>query len=458
MTKKYEKALFIFHRDLRLEDNTTLLETLDLSKTVIACFIFTPEQIESNPYKGMPALQFMIESLQDLDLALQNRGSKLYIFYGHPEEVVEKLIIQEKIDLCAFNKDVTPYSQKRDKKIEKTALSLGVSCLSMHDAFLHDPETCVKSDGKPYTIFTPFYKTMLKASVNPPRANHYKNFAHHKIALDEGSHFFSKILTETKVQQKGGRTQALKILKHLEKFSHYKETRDIPDLDATTHLSPHMKFTTVSPREVFYGIEDKIGPESDLARSLFWRDFFSVIALRFPHVFKGAFHEKFDQLKWQNDPLLFKKWCQGNTGFPIVDAGMRQLNETGFMHNRLRMIVGSFLVKDLHIHWHEGEKYFAKHLIDYDPAVNNGNWQWVASTGCDAQPYFRIFNPWLQGLKFDPEADFIKKYIPELKNVPAKIIHNWNKEENWIFCQEYPKPIIDHSIESAKALKAYKAI
>lgn len=221
-------------------------------------------------------------------------------------------------------------------------------------------------------------------------------------------------------------------------------------------LSAHNKFGTCSIREVYYAIADTFSKEHTLIRELYWRDFFTHVAWNFPYVFGESFHKKFDKLKWSTNAKAFKAWCDGKTGFPVVDAAMRQLNSTGYMHNRARLIVSSFLTKDLHIDWRLGEKYFAQKLVDYDPAVNNGNWQWSASTGCDAQPYFRIFNPWLQQKKFDPICAYIKEWVPELKSVDTKIIHNWFDQAKQI--NGYPLPIVDHSVEAKIALSYYKKI
>jgi deoxyribodipyrimidine photo-lyase len=252
--------------------------------------------------------------------------------------------------------------------------------------------------------------------------------------------------------------EALKILKKLSSFSQYQKLRDFPAEEFSTSLSPYMKFTVCSPREVYYAICDRLSSRHELIRALYWRDFFTCIAFFFPHVFKSSFNPKFDKLKWSNNKKAFERWCEGTTGFPIVDAGMRELNTTGYMHNRVRMITASFLIKDLHIDWRWGEKYFAQNLIDYDPAVNNGNWQWVASTGCDAQPYFRIFNPWSQQKKFDADCLYIKRWVPELEKVPIKNIHGWYDEKLRTGSTNYPEPMIDHSEEAPIALNAYRAL
>jgi deoxyribodipyrimidine photo-lyase len=448
-----ERALFIFRRDLRLEDNTALLFALKNAKEVILAFIFTPEQIDHNPYRSDRSLQFMIESLEDLTQEIEKKKGKLYLFFGHPEEIVEKCIQTEKVEGVFVNRDYTPYSIQRDQKIESVCKKHKIIFQSFNDALLHPPEETVKADGKPYTIFTPFYRNALRLKVAHPTSNHNTHYYRAPIPFAKDSSLYEKILSKRSAQQEGGRNAALKILKNLHTFSNYSHLRDFPSEEKSTHLSPHLKFTTISPRELYYAIEKHFGPDSDLIRSLFWRDFFTSIAFHFPRIFKGAFKTEFDRLTWSNEKKTFHLWCEGKTGFPIVDAGMRELNQTGFMHNRVRMIAASFLVKDLHIDWRWGEKYFAQTLIDYDPAVNNGNWQWVASTGCDAQPYFRIFNPWNQQSKFDPECLYIKHWIPELSSFSPKEIHSWQAEKHR---SSYPYPIIDHSKESKLTLEQYK--
>ncbi|MGR3912081.1 MAG: deoxyribodipyrimidine photo-lyase [Candidatus Rhabdochlamydia sp.] len=453
MQHHFKKSLFIFHRDLRLEDNTALLFALNHSETVIPCFIFTPEQVENNPYKSVKALQFMIESLEDLDEALHKNHSKLYLFYGKSHEIVARCIEELHIDAVFFNQDYTPYSQKRDAAIQAVCDDHHISCLSFEDLLLHPIQQTLKSDGSPYVVFTPFYHNASSFPVNLPDHTAFSHYYNKPISFAKTKAFYQSILPSRSTQQKGGRKEALNILTKLKKGV---VTTPIYLNQPVTHLSPHLKFTTVSVREVYFALKHSQQDHSSLIRSLYWRDFFLSIAFHFPHVFTSSFHQEFNNLKWKDDLDLFQKWCEGKTGFPIVDAGMRELNATGLMNNRARMIAASFLVKDLHLSWQWGEKYFAQHLIDYDPSVNNGNWQWVASTGCDRQPYFRIFNPWLQQKKFDPDALYIKEWIPELQEVPLSHIHTWYTSYNSYFDSSYPMPCVDHKRESQIALHAYQ--
>jgi deoxyribodipyrimidine photo-lyase len=456
MEKRFRRALFIFRRDLRLEDNTGLIFSLKNADEVIPCFIFTPEQIEKNPYRSNHCLQFMIESLEDLEDQLRKQKGKLFLFYEKVEKCVEKCIEKLGVDVVVVNRDYTPYSCRRDQKINSFCKKFKVAFHSFEDLLLHPPEETRKSDGSPYTVFTPFFRNASKLEVSPCTSNRYANYYSRSIPFATDSSLYKQILPKRTKQANGGRKAGLAILKNLKDFSDYKEVRDFPEKNGTTHLSAHLKFTTCSSREVYHAVKQQLGKKSDLIRSLYWRDFFTSIAFYFPKVFKGAFHDNFDRIRWGYKNENFKRWCDGKTGFPIVDAGMREMNQTGFMHNRVRMIVASFLVKDLHIDWRWGEKYFAQTLIDYDPAVNNGNWQWCASTGCDAQPYFRIFNPWSQQAKFDPDCKYIKQWLPELAPVSCKAIHEWYLEENQNPSIGYPIPIVDHAIEAKKTLESYK--
>jgi deoxyribodipyrimidine photo-lyase len=457
LNKKFEKSVFVFRRDLRLTDNTGLIHALQMSKHVIPIFIFDPNQInKKNIYKSNNALQFMIDSILGLEEQLKNNRAKLYTFYGNPDKVVEKLITQEKIAALFVNQDYTPYSKSRDAKIKNVCSKHKVAFHEFHDLLLTNPNKILKKDGKPYAVFTPFFRRALLEDIPDIIECPGKNFYKQKISgAGKIESICKKILPQRNSNVfDGGRKLGLKILKDIKRFKDYKSEHDFPGLNATTKLSAHNKFGTVSIRQTYHTIRKNLGKNHPLIRQLFWRDFFTHIAFHFPHVFGNAFHEKYNSIKWENNLIKFKAWCDGKTGFPIIDAGMRELNQTGFMQNRVRMIVASFLVKDLHIDWRLGEKYFATKLVDYDPSVNNGNWQWSASTGCDAQPYFRIFNPWIQQKKFDRQCSYIKKWIPELKNLDAKIIHNPLKLK--MNKTTYPNPIIDHKKERLVTLKLFK--
>lgn len=459
-TSSYHRALFIFRRDLRLEDNTGLIAALKKSDSVIPCFIFDPQQVTSrNKFRSLYAVQFMIESLIDLKNQVAQRKGKLFIFYGSPDAVVKKLLPRYDIDLVCMNRDYTPYSTARDQRIAKVCALRKIACEFYDDVLLHAPGVVTKKDNKPYTIFTPFFKRAMRIKVATPQPLPAGKFFTKKFE-GERAVLLTKLMSplHKNIFVHGGRAESLKILNNLEKFVHYARERDIPSLEKTTGLSAYLKFGTCSIREAYGAMVKTLGPHHPLVRQLYWRDFFTQIASYFPHVFGAPFYSKYQSIVWQNDKKKFAAWCQGQTGFPLVDAGMRQLNATGFMHNRVRMIVASFLVKDLHIDWRWGERYFATKLVDYDPSVNNGNWQWAASTGCDSQPYFRIFNPWLQQKKFDRDCVYIKRWVPELRPFEPKIIHTWYKRSKTVK-SAYPAPLVDHNQESRCAKTMYlKAI
>lgn len=458
MKKNYSLGLFIFHRDLRLEDNMGLNKALEECAAVIPCFIFDPIQVSNrNEYKSDNAIQFMITSLKELAQHLKKKKGSLYLFHGDTKKIVKKLFKDVSINAVYSNHDYTPFSLKRDEAIKKLCIQHEIDYIQTSDALLTQPNEVVTTSGTPYQVFTPFFKKARRRKIPQPVTKKGPHFYTKKIPGSAKNSTYKKILKKENkdILVKGGRKEALNILKKLSDFKDYTKTRDYPAIP-TTHLSAHNKFGTVSIREVFHAIQDTLGSTHSLIQQLFWRDFFYHVAYNSPFVFGQAYHKKFNKLKWDTNKKAFKAWCEGKTGFPIVDAGMRQLNTIGWMHNRTRMIVGSFLTKDLHITWLWGEKYFAQNLVDYDPCVNNGNWQWTASTGCDAQPYFRIFNPWTQQKKFDPECIYIKEWIPELKNIDNKTIHSWYKSTEAI--KNYPKPIVDHDKERKIALQRYRKV
>ncbi len=436
---RYNTALFLFRRDLRLIDNTALNAALRSAERVIAGFVFDGRQINPHPYQSQPALGFMVQALADLAAQFQAMGTDLALFQGSPVQVIGDLCRQHNIQAVFINRDYTPFSRQRDAEIAKLCQQLQITLHSLPDALLTEPEQALKQDGSAYKVFTAFYNNAKKIPVASPQA-----LAEGYFLRVASTATLDSIAVSGKGFAQGGRTAGLQKLARLTDCANYALERDFPALSATSQLSAHLKFGTVSVREVFYMLIQQFGAEHPLLRQLYWRDFMTHIAYHFPKVFGHAFIDKFDNLVWDNDLVYFQAWTDGQTGFPIVDAGMRELNATGLMHNRVRMITATFLVKYLRISWQWGERYFAQHLLDYDPCVNNGNWQWAASTGCDAQPYFRIFNPWLQQQKYDPKGDYLYRWLPELRSVPIKTLHQWQHRHYGDF---YPAPIVDHSAE-----------
>jgi deoxyribodipyrimidine photo-lyase len=454
--KSNTRSLHIFRRDLRLNDNTALNAALASSQEVVTCFIFNDAQVGEHKHRSANGLCFMIESLEELAGEIEERGGRLLFLHGEPSEVVRKVIADLSINAVFFNKDYTPFSRKRDDAIARVCAESGVFCHQSSDALLCEPSAFGKDDGKPYTVYTPFFKRASKESVSAPARLASGTFAKpgSSLTLVDPRSFWPEQSAPHRVSV-GGRSGALTILQGLSSYKNYEEERNLPALKGTTLLAPHHKFGTVSIREVYHAVADTLGVGHTLIREIYWRDFFTHIAWHFPHVFGHAFHRHYDAIAWSKDMKLFNAWCEGRTGFPIVDAGMRELVATGFMHNRVRMIVASFLVKDLHLSWRWGEAFFARHLTDYDPCVNNGSWQWAASTGCDAQPYFRIFNPWLQQKRFDEECIYIKRWIPELKSLTPKAIHALGDPEA-PRPERYPQPIVEHSLQKIRAEEMFR--
>lgn len=454
MTTKFENGLFIFRRDLRIIDNNGLNLLNERCKNIFTIFIFTPEQVgNGNKYKSDNSVQFMIESLQDLSTQISKAGGHLYTFYGHNDKIVADCIKAFDINVVCFNLDITPYAKERDEKIIKLCEHMKTYVMYDYDYYLHEPGTIVNGSGEPYQKFTPFYQTCLKNKVESPagpRKIHFKRSEAHipnKISLEQAFKNFTKENPDILVH--GGRPEAIKTLKTAVRTqTNYPKTHNELDKQ-TTQLSAYLKFGCISIREAYKALHGK----RDIIRQLIWRDFYANILYSFPHVLGHAMKQKYNKVNWHHNTNWFKAWCDGDTGFPVVDAGMRQLNKTGYMHNRARLIVASFLTKTLLIDWRDGEEYFASKLTDYDPASNNGNWQWVASTGADSQPYFRIFNPWEQAKNFDPDCEYIKKWVPELADVPDKDILNWETEFNNYKDTKYPKPIVDYKKQKDLALK-----
>jgi deoxyribodipyrimidine photo-lyase len=443
-------AIHWFRADLRLGDNTALHAACREAEGVIPVFIFDPLILKASD-TGAPIVGFMLECLRALEKDVHAAGGKLIFRHGPPEREMERLLRETKADGLFFNRDYEPMARKRDEVVTKMAQSLSVEVRSFEDGVVHEPNAILKDDGTPYRVFTPYSnvwrrkaqaKVLAKASF-PKRSR----FKHPKsLALPSAKKLGFKV--EIPLPPAGEQNA----LKQLHRFCardvlHYASMRDIPALGATSRLSPHIRLGTISPRTVVAAAENAAAKHEMASRhvevfigELIWRDFYRQILWHFPHVATGCFRPQYDALQWENNDRQFKAWCEGRTGFPIVDAGMRQLNQTGWMHNRVRMIVAMFLTKDLLISWQWGERYFMQKLLDADLANNNGGWQWSAGTGTDAQPWFRIFNPTAQAAKFDPEGKYIHHFVPEVDT------------------RKYPSPIVDHARQRLKTLAMFKRI
>lgn len=448
----------IFRRDLRLEDNTALCNALSLSNKVTPIFIFDPRQIgPKNRFLSHPALFFMRESLTELEDQLEKIQSKLHYGYGEAEAVITDLLQTKQFDAVFFNRDYTPFSRERDLAIQQACKTHHVACNEYHDLLLiGDPAELLTANSTPYRIFGAFFKAAArhtptqkpqplpdtsplrgsKTITLPPKIQEPK-----EIKFERALH----------LHVHGGSTHAKKQLAQLIEQKNYTVTRNIP-AHKTTLLSAHNKFGTLSVREAVKAISTTLGPSHELIRQLYWRDFFSYLVYHYPESLKNSARPTYEPKKWSNSTKAFTAWCEGKTGIPIIDAGMRELNESGYVHNRVRMLAASFLVKNLGIDWRTGAQYFAQKLTDYDPSVNAGNWQWISSTGYDAQPYFRVFNPWLQQKKFDPECRYIKLWVPELRPFAPAQIHNPKSNYSTI----YPAPLVDILSSSRAYIQSHK--
>ena len=455
------KGLFIFRRDLRLTDNTALLKACKECDKIYTIFIFTPEQVtDKNKFKSNISVAFMISALTELAKEIRLKGGQLTTLFGENDDVVNKCISTWGIDTVYWNRDYTPYAKKRDETLVKICERNNVDVSVSEDYYLNPPDSILTGGGTSYLKYTPYMNKAMASGWPTPSTTRVQFLSKSTKKIGSmGIHLkdaFSEFVdTDQVLVETFKREKALEILKKHAKFKDYDATRN--DLaDQTTRLSAPIKFGIVSIREVAKAFKTN----KALIKQLIWRDFYAQILNAEPDVLGSALKEKYNKIKWPGSHSHFVKWCQGMTGFPIVDAGMRELNKTGYMHNRARLIVASFLIKTLLIDWQKGEKYFATQLVDYDPASNNGNWQWVASTGADSQPYFRIFNPWSQSKEHDPDAIYIKKWVSELRDVPVKCIHTWNEcsSKKEFKNVDYPSPIVDYKEQREKALKMYTLV
>jgi len=465
MSDKYENGLFIFRRDLRVIDNNGLNKANQICKNIYPIFIFTPEQVsDENQFKSKNAVQFMIESLEDLSRQIKDANAtshtNLLCFYGDNDAIISYLISELNINVVCFNVDYTPYAIKREQDIISLCERNNVDVVYDHDYYLHIFGTILNASGNTYQKFTPYYNAAVKIPIKPPAGLKKIHFAStlnkvlkYSISLDDAMNkCVGNINPDILVN--GGRENAIKqiqLFNTSKNVGNYSKIRNNV-FQSTSQLSAYIKFGCISIREIY-----KIFKYNhDFIRQLFWRDFYATILYAFPQVLGSAMKSKYNKIKWNHNSNWFKKWCDGNTGFPIVDAGMRQLNKTGYMHNRARLIVMSFFIKTLILDWRLGEKYFATRLTDYDPASNNGNIQWVMGGGSDSNPFFRIFNPWRQTAEHDANCEYIKKWIPELSEVPIKDILKWETEWKHYKNCGYVKPMVNYLIQKELVLKLYR--
>jgi len=425
---KQKVAVFWFRRDLRLDDNLGLFRALESKFPVIPLFIFDEDILDNLPKKD-PRVGFIHESLSKINDELNKIESSLLVKKGKTVAIWESIIQDFDVKEVFFNKDYEPYAIKRDLAISQLLETNKIKSFSFKDQVIFEEMEITKADGLPYTVYTPYKNKWLEK---------YKSMApvQEMDASILFSNFYKSNFSFPTLEQIGFEESAIKVVPHNLKFvGNYHETRDFPALDTTSYLSPHLRFGTVSIRKLVNWAFHK----NDVFLSeLIWREFFMQILFSFPKVVSNNFKSSYDGIQWLNKEEDFKRWCSGTTGYPMVDAGMRQLNETGYMHNRVRMVVASFLCKHLLINWQWGEAYFAEKLLDYELSANVGNWQWAAGTGCDAAPYFRVFNPEIQLKRFDEKGIYIRKWIKE-------------------FDLGYGKPMVDHAFARDRAIATYKA-
>ncbi|WP_443945884.1 cryptochrome/photolyase family protein [Pedobacter sp. AW1-32] len=423
-------SIFWFRRDLRIEDNAGLYHALKSENPVLPLFIFDRNILDKLP-KDDARVTFIYETIQTLKEKFRKLGSDVLIKYGKPEKIWQEILKEYQVEAVFTNHDYEPYGRERDDAMSEFLSSERITFKTFKDQVIFEKGEILKADKTPYTVFTPFYK-QWHAKLNDfylkpyPTKKYIKNIfqtKHLPCPTLKEMHFENSAVDFPKISYKS-------------KLDNYAKERDFPALDSTTHIGLHLRFGTLSVRKA---AADAIENKSLVWLSeLAWREFYMTIIWHFPYAAFDSFKKQYDKIKWRNNEDEFKAWCKGETGYPIVDAGMRQLNETGWMHNRVRMVVASFLSKHLLIDWRWGEAYFAEKLLDYEMASNVGGWQWAAGSGNDAAPYFRVFNPELQTKKFDPKFEYIKKWVPEFGT------------------KKYAQPIVEHTFARERVLKVFK--
>lgn len=425
--------IFWFRRDLRLHDNAGLYRALRSGNPVLPIFIFDKNILDDLEDKQDARVSFIYDTIVELDSRLREMGSHLLVFHDTPDAVFGSLLNTEKIGTVFCNEDYEPYARERDDRIASFLKAHQAEFLSFKDQVIFSKSEVLKDDGKPYTVFTP-YSRKWKALINPFFESSYPVEKYYNAFIREAGKPVPT-LDSLGFQRSDQQIPSQRVPEDI--IAEYDKTRDFPGINGTSRMGLHLRFGTISIREL---MRKSKSLNHVYTNELIWREFYQMILWHFPHVGKGlAFKPDYDKIRWRNNQAEFEAWCQGRTGYPLVDAGMRQLNETGFMHNRVRMVTASFLAKHLLIDWRWGEEYFAVKLLDFDLAPNNGGWQWAAGSGCDAAPFFRIFNPALQAKRFDKDGSYVRTWVPEYGTAA------------------YPEPIVDHNSARERCLSVYRA-
>lgn len=472
---RFSKSLCWFRRDLRLEDQAALSRALEQSGQVYCAFVFDTDILDALANKQDRRVEFIWHCVDELRMKLEQLGGALHVLYGKAEELVPGLAKQLGVEAVFCNRDYEPKACRRDQAVAEQLQLMGIDLHSSKDQVIFEGAEILNGTGSPYAVFTPYKNAWLKRLSEADYRGHdthrlSKRLARQAPLAMPGLNDLGFLATDLlRTHRFLGMTGATGLFDDFaQRIDRYRETRDFPGIKGGSYLSPHLRFGTISIRRLVGFCHERRGePGVDTYLSeLVWREFYQMQLCHFPGLAEGrSFKPVYEHLAFTNDDDHFEKWKQGQTGYPLIDAGMRQLNQTGFMHNRLRMLTASFLVKDLDVDWRRGESYFAELLLDFDLASNNGGWQWAASTGCDAQPWFRIFNPVTQSQKFDPQGKFIRRYVPELSHVPDEFVHapwHMNIQQQQIHrCRigtDYPAPLVEHAAARAIALQRYSAM
>jgi deoxyribodipyrimidine photo-lyase len=475
---RFDAALMWFRRDLRRDDNAALYAALKSARRVYCVFVYDTEILGALPSRADRRVEFIVQSVHELAAALAAGGGRLLTQHCAARTEIPRLARSLGVQAVFANRDYEPQAVARDQAVAAALGAAGIEFVTRKDQVIFECDEVMTQGGTPFSVFTPYKNAWLK-KLEPfyvkayPVADYLGALARppqERPPLGLAEIGFEKTGVEA-LGIAGGAAAARRLFADfLPRMARYRDARDYPAKKGPSYLSVHLRFGTISVRELaraaWPGAGGRAGEGAATWLSeLIWRDFYFMILHHHPRVAGAAFKPAYDAIRWPNDPALFKAWCEARTGYPIVDAAMRQINRTGYMHNRLRMIVASFLVKDLLVDWRWGERYFADRLNDFDLAANNGGWQWAASTGCDAQPYFRIFNPVSQSRKFDPDGAFIRRYLPELARCDSRAIHApWlmspleQQAAGVVIGRDYPAPVVDHAAARQRALALYRAV